>query len=255
MLTYNHTQRYQRRVAQFSILSGIVAFASFFFLAAGTAFHFEVFAEPQKILGMAEANSQYLKWGMILDMFGYYLLLLPALFYFKNYLKKKTAWHQLITWCGSAYILLGAMGAAILSVVCPYLMSQYPISTAAEQTVIVHQYAVIMGMVHGGLWNTLEILLAGTWWLGIAMTLKTDRPAFGLLSLLLSISCFIDGIGTIAGFQGIAELGLNIYLVLAIVWPVWFGASLLNQRKFVKVGDHSRKKTLQTDRSNWSLVN
>jgi hypothetical protein len=252
---YNNTQRYQRRVGQLSILAGIVAFASFFFMAAGTAFHFEVFSEPEKILGMNDADSQYLKWSMILDMFGYYLLLLPALFYFKNYLKKKTAWYQLLTWCGSAYIFLGAMGAAILSVVCPNLMVNYPISTAAEQTVILHQYRLVLEIVHGGMWNTLEILLAGTWWLGIAQAVKTERPAFGIISLLLAISCFLDGFGNILGLAGLAELGLNSYLLLAITWSIWFGFGLLNQRKYVKVGDHTRKKILDTDRRFWSLVN
>ena len=51
MTNFNHTQRYQRSVAQISILSGVLAFASFIFLAAGTAFQFEVFAAPQNYWG------------------------------------------------------------------------------------------------------------------------------------------------------------------------------------------------------------
>ena len=227
----NHTHRYELRVARLSVLAGIISIASIFLMAAAANFNTAAFTDPQLLLGMTTADSQMLKWSMIADMLGFYLLLLPALFYFHQYLKTRTPWSYLVTWCGSAYILIGAIGAAILSVVWPANIVEYPIATAAQQEAIGRSFDLASQIVYSGMWNTLEVLLAGAWWLGIGVVLKKEQPAFGLITITLGLASVVDGIGNMTGIAPMAELGLNIYLIVGMIWPVWFGAYLLTKRK------------------------
>ena len=222
-----NTHKFTKQVAIISVLAGTIALTSIYLIAAGTGFNMAVFENPSELLGMTTAHAGLLKASMIADMFGYYLLLLPALIYFQRYLESRTAWSYLISWCGSAYILVGAIGAAILSVTWPVNIVEYPIATLAEQEIIKRNFELLNQLVYGGLWNTLEVVLAAAWWLGIGIAVKKDRPAFGILSIVLAISSLIDGVGNMLGLPAIAAIGLNLYLVLGIAWPVWFGVNLL----------------------------
>ena len=219
----NNTHNYQFRVAQVSIVAGIFALVSIFFTVVGANYDAAVFSNPRLLLGMTTANVQFLKWSMIFDMFGFYLLLLPALFYFHKYLQSKTAWSFLLTWCGSAYILIGAIGAGILSVVFPAYITEYPIATAAQQELIMRNFDLANQIVYRGMWNTVEVVLAGTWWVGLGIVLQKWQPLFGITTIVLGIACLLDGFGNMAGVKVLAETGLNVYLLLGIVWPVWFG--------------------------------
>jgi hypothetical protein len=223
----SNTHNYQLRVAQVSITAGIFALASIFFTAAGADFNTGVFTNPRLLLGMTTVNVQYLKWSMILDMFGFYLLLLPALFYFHQYLQARTAWSFLLSWCGSACILIGAMGAGILSVVLPAYITEYQIATAVQQEIIMRNFDLANQIVYGGMWNTVEVVLAGTWWVGLGIVLKKDQPVFGTVTIVSGAASLLDGFGNMAGLKPLAEIGLNMYLVLGIAWPIWFGIQLI----------------------------
>ncbi|MES2645520.1 MAG: hypothetical protein V4717_01500 [Bacteroidota bacterium] len=227
-----NTHKFQNQVAILSILAGVLALTSIYLIAAGAGYNMAVFENPSELLGMTTADAGLLKASMIADMFGYYLLLLPALVYFQRYLKTRTSWSYVISWCGSAYILIGAIGAAILSVTWPAYVVEYPIATVLEQEIIKRNFELLNQLVYGGLWNTLEVVLAAAWWLGIGIAVRKDLPVFGILSIVLAFASIIDGVGNMLGLPNVAALGLNIYLVLGIAWPVWFGASLLyNSRK------------------------
>ncbi len=156
-------------------------------------------------------------------MLGYYLLLLPLAFYLHGYLQARTPWAGLLTFCGLAYILIGAIGAAVLAAVWPQQMQQYLTADATQQAVLQREAENITWIVYGGLWNVLEVLLAGVWWLSAGRMLRHEHKALATVTQVLGIASILDGLGNMFGLGAVAELGLNLYLILAIGWAAWAG--------------------------------
>jgi hypothetical protein len=237
----NHTHDFQKTTGILSIIGGITALASILLTVAGSNFNTEVFDNPRLLLGATNLNVSLLKWSMIADMFGYYLLLVPVVFYYQDYLKTKTSWSYLISWCGSSYALAGAIGAAILAIVWPAAIVEYPIATHAQQEIILRNFDLTGQIVYQGIWNTLEMFLAGIFWLGLGLVIKKESPAFGWVTIVLGAACMLDGLGNITGMSSVASIGLNIYLLLSIGWQIWAGFQLLkgsvrSQLKVEKAG-------------------
>ena len=90
-------------------------------------------------------------------------------------------------------------------------------------------FLVMNDFVSKGMWNSLEVFLCGVWWMGIAVFAIESR-ALKITTILLGIFCLTDGTGEVFGLPVIAEIGLNGYLVFAIVWPVWIGIDILRNK-------------------------
>ena len=108
MQTLSDHQSFQRFAA-------VTAIVSFLLLAVGgialrplsTDFGPEVFTDPVLMLSVGADGANLLRWGMILDMFGYYLLLLPvALFLWRWFEASNPNWIRFYTFCGLGYILI-----------------------------------------------------------------------------------------------------------------------------------------------------
>lgn len=221
---------YKHLVGWLTISAGIAAAASLYFAAVAVDYHLEVFSDPLQVLQYAHnANTAY--WFIILDMAGYYLLLLPAIFYLYNQYKFHSPWVSLFTFCGLGYVLTGAIGTAILAAAWPYLMDQYKIVASDQQFVLQELFNTITLIVTKGLWNILEVLFAGVWWIGFGKLLLKDHKVSGILAIIAGIACLLDSIGTIADWKLVAELGVNIYLLMGIVWPVVLGIQLVRKSR------------------------
>lgn len=73
------------------------------------------FSNPLALLSSGAAAAQTLRWSMVLDIFGYYLLLVPAIVFLWLQLKSKGAHISGFAISGLLYVLAGAGGAAILA--------------------------------------------------------------------------------------------------------------------------------------------
>jgi hypothetical protein len=220
---------FEKQVGMISIASGILALACLLLGMMVVEFNLDLFSTPTQLLVVSHQYT-YAKWFCILDMFGYYLMLLPAIFYLHQLLKKQTQWHMLITFCGLSYILVGAIGAAILAVVWPHLMKEYLVASPSEQEMIRVAFKSMTVLVNDGLWNILEVVFAGVWWIGTGLVLYPVFRNFGFITILTGITCLLDGLGSMLEWRLLAEIGLNGSLLLAIIWPIWLGKLLLNRK-------------------------
>jgi hypothetical protein len=100
---------------------------------------------------------------MIFDMFGYYMLLLPAIYRLHDWMKGRTAWSNMVTFCGLAYVLTGSIGASMLAVIWPYVINSFPLADIAGQKILKADFNLVNDMVYNGMWNLLELLFAATW--------------------------------------------------------------------------------------------
>ncbi|GAB2576873.1 hypothetical protein [Spirosoma areae] len=217
---------YAHAVGCLTLLSGLLALISLLLLAIPLADHPEALTNPAQILTIPNVDQSLLRWSMIADMTGYYLLLLPVIFYLKPRLKAQTSWADMITFCATSYVLIGAIGAAILAAVIPPLLTDYASATVGERGQIEIVYQSVIDVVYGGLWNLLETLLAGIWWLLLGYFLTQFGKAFRWTTLVLGAFTLLDGLGNVVALKAVAELGLNGYLVLAPAWAIWLGIRL-----------------------------
>ena len=216
-------------IAFISIVSGVLALGCLLIGLLATQFDQDAFANPVKLLDMPGVNVRQLRWFMLLDLFGYYLLLLPTIFFMHGKLKSKTAWAPLLTSLGFGYVLIGAIGAAVLAVIWPSAIEHYRIATTATQEIYKAGFLFSIDFVVKGLWNYLEILLGGVWWLGVGYFIIHHR-GLKIMTFILGAACLVDGFGEIFEFPLMAEIGLNIYLILGIAWPVWVAISILKNK-------------------------
>jgi hypothetical protein len=222
----NTSTAYTRQVGLLTLLSGSLALLSLVLSGVALADHPEAFSDPVQILAIPMVNADLLRWSMLFDIAGYYLLLLPAIFWLRQWLQAQTPWARLITYCATSYVLIGAIGAAILAVLIPMLLADYSSAAASEQATIRLIYKTIVGLVYGGLWNTLEVTLAGVWWLMTGYYLTRFGRAFRWITILLGLSSLLDGLGEVLELEAVATAGLNGYLLLAPIWAIWLGIKL-----------------------------
>src|SRR6187397_1360720 len=109
----------QRKIGVVTVLSGLTALACFIAMLIAVNFNSDVLSDPLLILSTGGINLTAVRWSMILDMFGYYLLLLPVIYLLNDWMKERSAWGNMVTFCGTAYVLIGSIGASILAVVWP----------------------------------------------------------------------------------------------------------------------------------------
>ena len=193
-------------------------------------FNVDATTNPALLIAVGADGASLSRWGMILDMFSYYLPLLPvALFLWRWLGSRDPDWVLFYTSCGLGYILIGAIGAAILAAVHPPLIKAYAQASVEQRYVLETVFITMWNMVFGGIWNILEALLAGVWFLGIGLLLRSERRLFSIFSIILGSSALLDSLGMILGIEAIALLGVSIFVFLAPVWTLWIGIDLLRK--------------------------
>lgn len=167
------------QVGWITILSGIIGLISYFLVSASVNFNFEFFSNPILIFSITGVSSTMLKWSMLADIFGYYLLLLPLLFYLHEWLKNKTSWSSIFTFCGASYIFAGALGAAILASSWPVLIDKYSTATPLQQEIIKQNFENLAFIVGNGIWNLFDALMFGIWFIAIGNFIKKESAFWG----------------------------------------------------------------------------
>jgi hypothetical protein len=235
----NNDASFQRLTAITSLLATLLAFGSIGFQAVVLGVTTDPFSHPTSILGSGANGATLFRWGMILDMFGYYLLLAPlALLLWSRLKPKGMNLITLSTFCGLAYMLTGAIGAATLAAISPPLIEGYGQASVQQRQIYEVVFSGFLNAVYVGLWNLLESSLSGIWWLGIGLFLRREQPALGLFTIVLGIFAFLDALGWILNVQIIYTVGLAGVLLLIPIWTLWFGIDLLRSSKM------PRKQTL-----------
>jgi hypothetical protein len=66
------------------------------------------------VIAIGPQGASLFRWAMILDLFGFYLLLAPLALHLWDRLKSRgPGFIRLYTFCGLGYTLIGAIGAVI----------------------------------------------------------------------------------------------------------------------------------------------
>ncbi len=224
MMGAAHDRHFQRLAGTTAILSAIAAIASGVLSLAAIPSSGAADYWPA-VLQRGNGAGTLLHFSMVLDVFGYYLLLAPlALFLWSWFRPKSPDLVRLYTICALAYKLLGALGAAVLSAVVPQLMADYGHATGQQREMLQIVFNAVTRAVDRGVWNTLEMFPAAVWLLGIGWLLQRERRPLGISTM---VAALLDGVGTSLNLPVIALPGLGIYLAGLPLWALAMGITLL----------------------------
>lgn len=226
----NDNYSFQRFAAMTAIVSFFTALVSNVLQGIPIHFNPNVMSDPTLILSVGMNGASLLRWGLILDVLGYYLPLLPLVLFLDQWFKTKNpSWVRFYTTCGLGYILIGATGAVVLAAIQLPLINAYAQASSEQRYVLESITRIVWNMVYGGMWNILGELLAGIWFFEVGLLLRRERRILGLLSMLVGLSALLDSLGNIVGLESLAFLGLSIFLLLAPIWALWIGIDLLRK--------------------------
>jgi len=188
----------------------------------------DALTDPLILLHIGPAGAEWWRWSMILDLFGYYLLIVPLTLLLRDRLRHRSRnWIDLFTACLLAYALIGSIGATILATVTPSMIAGYAGAGAAQKAVLAIVSGSYSDAIYRGLWNLLEECLAGVGWLGLGIFLRGQLHGSGWIAILLGAACLVDSAGTALNLEAVSMFGLVAYLVLAPLWAMWTGVGLL----------------------------
>jgi len=226
----------ERSFARFAALAAIASFvlalASLLWPLPSLGWDMDAFAEPERILKHGAGVAGPLRASLFLDLLGYYLFITPLVLCVERSLRARSeSWSKLLAGCLYVYVLLGMAGAAALAGASPRLVTSYATATGDERVMIHGLFGLLWDTVYGGLWNILEVLMAGIGWLGVGVLLRRERPFAGWVTVALGLSCLVDALGNVLGVKVLADMGLYVYLVLAPLWALGFGIRLLRDTR------------------------
>jgi hypothetical protein len=226
----NDHQSFQRLAAGTTILAVLCYFSSVLLLLAVMNYSFSVEAFSGAMISIGPRGANLLRWGMIFDVFGSYLLLTPLALHLWAWLKPKSPSHvTLYTLCGLAYILIGAMGAIVLSAVLPPLINDYVQASAPQRDNLQAVFNGFLNAVFLGLWNPLEVFLLGIWLIGLGPLIQRERRALGIVTRLLGLSALIDSTGRFLDVESMFIVGSSGLFLLVPIWLIWWGIDLLRR--------------------------
>jgi hypothetical protein len=225
-----------RSFAQMAAVAGIVslplAVGNLLAMLAVVHFNLSGMTDPLVLLRAGRTAAPLWRWSMVLDIFGYYLPIVPLILLLRESLRQHgPAWIDLFTLCLLAYCFIGAIGGAELATALPTLIREYATSPG-HQVALQTAFTGYTDGIYRGMWNLLEEFLAGIGWVGFGLALRRRDRQLGVLTTVLGAACLVDSAGTALNVGAVASAGLTVYLALAPVWACWLGVAILRSRAF-----------------------
>ena len=189
-------------------------------------FDIDAIGNPLGLVGIGVAGADALETSMICDMFGYYLAAIPLILYLWFWLRDEHPYLiTLGTVLGLLYSVTGLLGTGILSVLWPSTIIDYQhaASDPVAAQVAAALYKNVTQMVYFGMWGRAEYLMSGVALVCVGMAAWRRKRSFAIASLVAGLSALAASGGELSHAHGVADLGLNLYLVTAAVWQVWGG--------------------------------
>ena len=210
-----------------SITAGL---ASILLFAA--AYQFRADQEPTRLLAAGATSAELLRWGSVLDLFGYYLSTAVLAYVLWRQLRPRNPLlADLSTMAGVGYALVGGAGAAVLAVFGPMLMHAYTEASPTDRVVITAEFANLTEVIMRSIWQFLDGILTGAWWLGIGLLLRPDRPRLSLLTLVLAAVAAVGAFANLVGLSLVRDVLLGVLFSLWNAWWISVLVVFLRQRE------------------------
>jgi len=224
----NNDTVFRRIAAMSAIISVPLSLGASFALLSTLDFDAGIVDNPVDLLMFDPPIGGSFQIIEFIGMFGYYLLLLPLVFYLHNWLKARNErFMPLCTLGGLGYIIVGSLGSVVLFSALPPLFDTYPQAPAEDQMAIAAAFEALFDLAVSGFF-ALSFILGSIWWIGLGLILHASHRFLGIFSIVLGIGLLIDAIGT--GLQVEADAvmsALEAFTFLTQIWVLWMGIVVL----------------------------
>lgn len=212
-----------------TICAALLILAATVVLSMAVDFNTDFLSDPAGLIsnGLRPNAPGLFRWGSILELFGYFLFLIPLTVFLWQWLKHH--YYNLVsiaTICNLGSILLGIAGAAVRAIIWPEMISSYPQMGEAQQEVLQVLFRAVTSFTFEGLY-AVESILFGIWMLGIGLALQVERRFLGIVTWIIGIAAFGAGIGWILGVDPLARLEMAYFL--EPFWLIWLGIVILRR--------------------------
>lgn len=173
-----------RLAIAFAILAFVLEGASLVLYSAAAGFSARLSVPPVVLLESGASGARLIEWGSIVDMFGY-LCMAPVVLY----LRDRHSGARLINLyavAGIVLVVIGSIGAVVMSTAAPYLIDQYQSGSPPGKQSVELVFGVLYRAVVVGMWQTLETIPFAAWTIGTAVAIRdtASRAVFWILLLI-----------------------------------------------------------------------
>jgi hypothetical protein len=222
----NNSARFVRVAGIFAILLTLFTLGNVITLFMSVNNNAQAFSDTRLLLSVGDRGADLFHWSMVFDIFAYLSFAPIVLLCWSWFRPANKTTLLLYTFCGLAYSLLGSTGAAVLGAVVPNLMRAYGLASAPQRENMQMVVGAFYQSISRGVWNPLEILLVGIWFLGIASALRHQKRALGILALVIGFFAMLDPLGWILNNDLVFNVGVG-GMVLMPIWSMWLGIDFL----------------------------
>jgi hypothetical protein len=202
--------------------------SSVLFLAA-FQFRPDWFAEPARLVSGGATSAELLRFAAAADLLGYYLPTGVVAYVLWRVLRPRSALvADLSTLAALGYVLAGGAGASMLAMAGPMLMHAHA-AAGADQASVAIAFGTLTEVVFRAIWQFLDALLLGGWWVGIGLLTRVRQPRFALLSFALGAASIAGAVLTLMGLGAVRDGLLGLLFIGWFAWAIWL--VLLLQRR------------------------
>ena len=219
----NNETSFRHISAIVAIVAALLILASTVVLSMAIDFNFEFLDNPAGLItaGLDAGAIELFRWGSILELLGYFLLLIPVALYLWYWLKPQSP--SLVTMAtvfGLGSIFIGVIGAGIRASFFPSMMIAYSQTAEAQREVLEVVFRATTDFNFEGLY-AVDSILAGLWWLGIGLVLRVDRRILGTATVIMGAAILGAGVGWLLRVDPLARL--ELFYFFEPFWAIWLG--------------------------------
>lgn len=218
-------RHYHRLTAVITWLGVIIGFICLYLGFKAVDFDAEAMTDPLNQLRRASMEkADIIEWSMLADIFGFYLLMIPAVIYVWYWLRDRNPFLLAIaTVAMLMYILTGALGGGILSILWPSMIRAYVNANGDPiiGQIITEQFKLVTNLVYIGMWGRVEYLLVATWVAVVSYLTWPEKRTFAIVGFIGALATFLTSIGDLFTIHELSDSFMTIYMVGVPLWVAW----------------------------------
>lgn len=142
-------------------------------------FNVEIMADPTQIFTLGERAAELLRWGGVLEIMSFSLLIVPSALYLRRWLSfRGPDLVNLFTVFGLAGMFIGATAAALRHGPMTEIMQASAQASGAEREILTVVSEVFLDVIFLGV-DFLSVTLVGIWFLSIGLLLQREWRGLG----------------------------------------------------------------------------
>jgi len=193
-------------------------------------FRLDWLAEPARLIAAPEASAEILRWAALTDLFSYYLpTAVVALGLHAALRWRGPVLADVATLAALGYVLAGSVATSALAMGGPMLMHATAHS-GADHEAIAAVFGTLLEIVFRGVWQLIDAILLGVWFIGIGLLLRRDQPRLARVSMVFGSLASISAAFNVLGLGLARDATLGAGFAIWTVWSIWVAVLLWRRR-------------------------